>query len=53
MTERMTDGEIAELLVRRTGRHGTVERLCTKAHAEIMALRAEMQSRNEKSPPSP
>jgi hypothetical protein len=36
----MTDAEIAELLVRRYGRHGTVEVLCGKAHAEIMRLRA-------------
>lgn len=42
MTERMTEAEIQELSVRRTGRHGFVEVLCSKAHAEIMAQRAEI-----------
>lgn len=43
MSERMTEEEIAELLVRREGRHGFVEVLCSKAHAEIMALRAALK----------
>jgi hypothetical protein len=38
----MTEDEITQLLVRRVGRNGTSEVLCTKAHAEIMKLRQKL-----------
>ena len=41
MSERMTEAEFNSLLIRRVNRDGTAERLCSVAHAEITALRAE------------
>ena len=35
MSERMSEREFDELLIRRTNRDGTAERLCSVAHAEI------------------
>ena len=42
MSERMTEAEFNSLLIRRVNRDGTAERLCSVAHAEITALRAEV-----------
>lgn len=43
MSERMSEREFDELLIRRTNRDGTAERLCSVAHAEITAFRAEVE----------
>ena len=44
MVERMTEAEFNSLLIRRVNRDGTAERLCSVAHAEITALRAEVDN---------
>jgi hypothetical protein len=43
MTERMTPEEIESLKLRRMNRRGETEVICSKAYAEIMALKAEIE----------
>ena len=41
MSERMTDAEVADLIIPLVGRHGYADVLSRKSHAEITTLRVE------------